>query len=283
MIKRTDLMTYSSQLWERLSGQEGKRRALDQQVWQVARHSFGLLSLTRSANFAVMWAFNAVPLSLALTQAALLLVSLRLAWAVGHYFFSRWNDPKAALESRREHFSEMQEIGRNIAHFNLVNLIGLSGFNISIHEVGHALMARACFLQASPSIVISPFAGGATQIENWGNLTAFGQWIGGTRAELLVTLGGMGASVLFAMVEFALAHRWEKKNPEWSRMLSLHGMSLVANEICYGVGTLLTDDRSMSNDFFRAWTIAGIHPALIVFLLVALPLAEKALLNKQAS
>lgn len=165
-----------------------------------------------------------------------------------------------------------------VAHLAIANAVGMSGPNIAIHEGGHALSAMAFFKNSKPSIEITPFVGGQTSYEISG-LTRLGRLIGEEKACLFTAAGGLLASTVFVMFEIACAHGLKDSYPTISECLNYHAMTQLMNEVIYGLTALFISHIDLAHDFVYLHQMGGIHPLVVIAVIIALPLAEICLLK----
>lgn len=258
----------------------GKQAEVDARVHQTALVAFTQLGASQLFTVGVCSYFAALPVSIMLLQAAVFSQVLVLVWEVGLYIAARqgWLQDSRLLKQGLS--SELERNCRQWSSLNVLNCIGLAGPNIAIHELGHYVSALLCFKGANPKIIIDPFRGGLTKVRSTKHLTALGTMLGRHNAELLMILGGVIASTAFAMAEFAAAHAYRKEAPRMSELLELHGVTQLANDFLYGVASLEDPAAMYGSDFILAWQ-KGVHPVLVLFFMVALPLLQRYLLQQK--
>jgi len=162
----------------------------------------------------------------------------------------------------------------NGADLSFATTVHTSGIGIGIHECGHALAAKFCFQGPWAKIRIFPFRGGLTIYNVGHGLTSFGRLLGIEGSKLLVTAGGIIASVTFGIVGLALGDYLQDSHPVIGHYLSLYSITQIAQEVLYGLSAFFVSSLELSHDFVRMWGY-GIHPLVPVGLLILLPIIEK--------
>jgi hypothetical protein len=253
--------------WWRFTGAQPR---LNAKVRAQAQNALALLAVSYALTTSASAYFGAMPCSVLFCQGLVVVGALVVAYEVAKYAIRYYQNGicKQGLDASRLDFA------RQMAYLNFINGLGCAGVNILFHEMGHALFGMACFKNALPSIVIRPFRGGSTALR-LGELTPFGAFLGAKQAMLLVIVGGILASFLVAMLDFALAKAWGDTRPQCALAVRLHGISQLFNEVIYGVNSLLDPRACATSDWIYAWNLAGFSPVLILFLLVAIPLATQ--------
>lgn len=177
-------------------------------------------------------------------------------------------------------------LNQNIARFSFCNIFLSSAPNTLIHELGHAACAKLLFVNANPTISISLFRGGTTRYAISYGLTPLGKKLGVSSSLVVNKACGMGASTIYAIAAFIFGHYLEDSHPNISEFLTIHGVSQILGDFipsCLAV-LLLPERQLRSNDLGFMWQVGGIHPAIPLFLLIAIPATVKGaliLLNKR--
>ena len=243
----------------------------------IASRVFFQMSAALTINFAVM-TFIAAPLSITL-MSGILLTTATIGILHAAYEIYRKKNLLSNLQKN-------SQIVSTITQASIVNVAGLSGPNIAIHESGHALAALTLFRDPSPEVKIFPFMGGATSYHISNGLTKFGKFFGKNHALMIVTAAGMAASTLFALFEFAIADRIKEAYPLISQFMTHHAIFQLFNEIVYALTAFISNKMELSHDFICLWQKGGIHPLIPIAFMIALPLLEYAIikyLNSQKS
>lgn len=247
-----------------------KVKELQAEIPAPVKKAFAELAISLSLNFALL-TFTATPLSIPILTVTALCTIVSLTAKIALEYALQKN--KLKLSSRAVPIA--QATGR----LAIINAIGLSGINAFIHECGHAIAAKACFLKPNVRIKIWPFKGGQTSYAISYGLTRFGNFLGKNEAILFATAAGIGCSTLFAMGEFAAAFAVKDKFPEISLSLNCHAISQILNEVLYGISAFASSQAfNLGHDFIRLWKFGGIHPIIPIGLMIALPAAEIAAL-----
>lgn len=246
-------------------------------IGPVAKRALLELAAALLVNVGVM-AFSATPLSLPLLSVAILTAFIAVILKTSWQLYVQKNTGSTVVS----------DTGVHLARMSLMNVCGLAGPNIAIHEGGHALAALSLFRQAQPEIRISPFRGGQTSFVVSEGVSKLGKLFGEKGSLLFVGAAGMMASTIFAMIEFATAFAIQDQFPKISQFLTYHGISQLLNEIIYGITALIMHIPDLSHDFVRLWELGGIHPIIPIALMIALPLLELSIfkivqLRKQAN
>lgn len=250
--------------WWQVSGQQA---ALDKKVVGQAQATLKQVGTSLSLTSTAAWYFEALPCTVLICQGVVVIGALLMALDIAKYALVRFSQGLCKHSPNRIKLGLLQRG----ACFNSINGLGCLGPNILFHESGHALSILPCF-NTVPSIAVQPFCGGVTSFSAK-QLTCFGLFLGPRYAMLLVTLGGILASLTVAMIDFALAHAWRETRPQCSLIVGFHGVSQLFNEIIYGVEALIDPVGQAHGDFMRAWQLGGVHPLLVLACLVA-PLIE---------
>lgn len=257
------------------------QKEMDLRVTHLALQALAQLSAAAITTGAVLLYMGSAPISMLLFGMALMEPTCRLAIDVSAYVMVRQGwlaDPDGQIK-RVGLRQDMVDSCQRSSALSLLNTAGMAGPNVFIHEVGHAAIGMACYRNANPTITICPFQGGVTCLQSLEELTTFGKMLGGKQAQLLLLLGGVIASTLFALAEFAVAHATESTRPRLSEMLELHGVTQLTGEFLYGAFSLLDPTGMRMGDFCRAWELAGLHPIVVLALIALIPLAQRAYLS----
>lgn len=164
-----------------------------------------------------------------------------------------------------------------MSDFTLVNNANLLGPGIAIHEFGHAVAGILFLTNPQPSISITPFQGGVTNLNLQSSLTSLGAKLGMERVIGAIGLGGLAASTFFVLLELAVAHFSRESSPQLGRFLRCHAMGQLLNEVMNGLGALVGEFPNPCNDLVRVRALWGLHPALVLAVAVLLPILEQLL------
>lgn len=207
--------------------------------------------------------FSVVLLHIAV-GAALLLLTARLIVAL-------WDSHGARLASG----SLLVDGANHLGSFALINWINLAGLGSWIHEMGHATAAHLLYHRPAAVIELIPFIGGATSYTRYWGLTRLGEAFGSYGTNLVIGAAGTGCSLLVAMGELAFAAYQRESHPQLADWATYHGLSLLLNELLYGFSAFGTSlAASPGHDFLFLYEMGGIHPAVAISLLIALPSLE---------
>jgi len=168
----------------------------------------------------------------------------------------------------------MPPIGEFIGRLSIVNSVGMSSLNIWIHEAGHAVAAACFFLKPNIKIHWDPFLHGDTSFSVSNGMTKLGQLLGKHHAIMLFRAAGLIGSTVFAMTEIGAAFFFKESSPQVSLTLTCHAISQIANDVLYGLAALASRGFNVRNDYLALWKIGGIHPAIPMIAMVALPVIE---------
>ncbi len=245
---------------------------LQSKVSATAKRVLIELAIALSLNIAIL-AITATPLSIPIlaTAAATALVGIIIKLVLEHHF-------KEKAISLKPITSKITPIAEVTGRLAIVNAVGLSSINIFIHESGHALAAKLCFLKPNIKMHIAPYQGGTTTYSVSNGLTRIGQFLGKQMSILVATAAGIAFSTLFAMAEIGLAFALQHKAPQVSLTLNCHAISQIFNEVIYGLSAF-TLPFSSAHDFTTLWYSGGIHPLIPIALMIGLPLAQFAILQ----
>lgn len=145
-----------------------------------------------------------------------------------------------------------------------------------LHEMGHAKMAEALFVNADPVVEVFPLKGGVT---HWrpGKLSALGEKVGRETAMGMVSGAGAVVDMAVAATAFGTGFKLRKKHPLIGAALMGYGAMSVINDIGYAA-TALGSNVKPGNDFASLSTRIGLHPvASIAIMASILPLEYLAL------
>jgi hypothetical protein len=171
------------------------------------------------------------------------------------------------------------EPGQHIARTSSAYFFGQAYLRIAIHELGHALMAYACFKNAGPKISIFPLKGGDHSYAASYGLTSLGQLLGKEASQVAIAGGGIAATTAFALLAVGCADQLKKKYPKVANCLTYQAAAHVLAEVYYGKTAFQSND--LKHDFVYMWRYGNIHPMIPISLLLTLPLAEFAMLSRQ--
>lgn len=240
-------------------------------VWEVAKpilsESFSAIAL----NLGVM-TFFATPVSIPILTASVV-TSLVLSGLL------TWRDAKRQPKNFSNITQQQLSTTQLIARGSLVNVMGLSNPNIFIHESGHFWMAKLLFKHSNPKVWVSPFQGGVTSYTASTRLTGLGQLFGKSGSMLVTAASGLVASTLFVCSELAVAHKIRKTRPNLSQYMNLHAITHLFNEVIYGLMAFVASKKDLGHDLVHLWRVGGIHPAIPICAMIALPLIETCLLK----
>jgi hypothetical protein len=248
-----------------------------EKISRIANHVFLHLTVSLAINIAFDVAFgvlvlpvSAHVLTIACGVALAVVIALKIAkWAYDH-FHSKSEESSKAQARVNLPVAHVDKIATGIADFSIVNTLMLK-VSTYIHEAGHALAAMACFVNASPQIIVK-WASGLTEYNISYGLTRFGTFLGEEASRIFVTSAGLFTPALFAIVEFSLAYGLHDKLPEVSDALNYHGLSQLLNVGLYGLTAFTSSKMALAHDFIYLWHIGKIHPAVAITLLIGIPL-----------
>ncbi len=143
-----------------------------------------------------------------------------------------------------------------------------------IHELGHALTALACYVQANPIITVG-WESGKTGLDLTHGITCFGKLLGKETADIFIAGAGLLSGGIFALSEFSLAHQIHDRYPQISELLNYHGFSHLVITGSYAILNYLQSVNSVTdptNDFATLQKLGNIHPALTLALCAGIPL-----------
>lgn len=231
-----------------------------------SKRVFAELSVSLVINWGVMMMITVTPLSISaltwIAATALIGVTVRMI------FESQFDD------NQDDFVALMTPVGEFIGRLSVVNSIGTSTFNIWIHEAGHALAAACCFLKPNIKIQWSPFLHGDTSFSVSNGMTKLGGLLGKHNAIMLFRGAGLICSSVFAMTEIGAAFYFKDSSPQVSLTLTCHAISQIASDVLYGLAALASRGFNVRNDYLALWKIGGIHPAIPMIAMVALPIIE---------
>lgn len=239
-------------------------------IISVASRAFLEIGVALALNISIM-TFIATPLTLTM-MSGLILGTLAIGAVRIAFDFYRDQNWKATIEKENAKV-------KGISHASLVNTIGLAGPNIVIHEAGHAFASIALLKEAQPEISIFPYRGGSTSYVISNGATKVGEFLGKRNSLLIITAAGMMASTFFALFEFGLASKLEESYPTISKIMTDHAIFQLLNEIVYAITAFVTSKADLAHDFVCLWQAGGIHPAIPIAFMIALPLIELAILR----
>ena len=248
-----------------------------EKISRIANHVFLHLTISLAINIAFDMAFgvlilpvSAHVLTIACGVALAVVIALKAAkWAYDH-FHSKSEEKTIAKARVNLPLAHVDKVATGIADFSIVNTLMLKA-STYIHEAGHALAAMACFVNASPQIIVK-WASGLTEYNISYGLTRFGTLLGEEASRIFVTSAGLFTPALFAIGEFALAYGLHDKLPEVSDALNYHGLSQLLNLGLYGLTAFTSSKMALAHDFIFLWHMGEIHPAVAIALLVGIPL-----------
>lgn len=170
------------------------------------------------------------------------------------------------LKIRNETFDK---IFSELSRFSTINTLALANLTFMIHELGHAFLAKAFFVNPRIKIEIFPFLGGQTTYAVSYGLNNIGNFFGKERAILLITAGGFISSMTTCLLLTMLEK--QSKNHKSFVIKCLHTLSLnlILSELIYGIASFIENEPNLQNDFTYLKTAGSIHPLLPVSLMVA--------------
>jgi hypothetical protein len=209
-------------------------------------------------------------LVLAISAIALTALNLSLRIAAGKMTYDLKKDPAQPTNKWDWVFINYVEWA---APLN-VSLISLATKDVVIHEMGHAAAATLVYEKARPKISVEPFLGGHTSYFA-GKLTKFGQQIGKTCSKAFVAAAGPALGIVSSTIDIGIAHQVAKKKPRLARYLNIMASVNIVNHLSYAASALLEGSKKMAgHDFICLWKL-GVHPAISMGVMTALPLTVK--------
>lgn len=265
MLTVTNLCHSLQNRWFHFSGQQ---RALDAKVKQQVMQAFVEMGTAFGIAGGAMLCFGALPLTVLAGQALILMDAARVACKVTHYAAER---AYFGICKRQTLTDGASDTARGL----LVNVVGELGLNTVLHEVGHVVTAGVLWKALPQAIKVIPFGPGSVTLPplTADGLSLLGRAIGFNGSKALLMLGGPVASIALAVTEMKAAQSWNKAHPHVSSMLRYHAVSMVAMEAFDGIAAVWNPVKYAHSDYIRAAALTGISPAVIVFVLIAIPLA----------
>ncbi len=233
------------------------------QMTVIALGIIGRLALSLSINLALRYTFAAflVPIS----QLVLVISCVALMILISTEIVKRIK--------KLPSFYLIEAIARPI----FINTATLK-LNCLIHEMGHACAASLLFVKANPEITATFTTGRTAYAVSYG-LTALGKVLSRSSALLAITAAGLLTPSLCCIAEFAFAERLITYHPQLSAFLIDHGLSQLAQTLLYGMTTFFASNSDLQHDFINLWQLGGLHPMILLLLIVGLPLMQLFLLN----
>ena len=138
-----------------------------------------------------------------------------------------------------------------------------------IHELGHALAARAVFKNAAPSITLTPFQGGVTTF-SIRHLSSLGKMFGKPGSLCFVAAMGPICALLISATVIMIGYIAEQKFPELSSYLIAVGNGDFFSHAFYALTALDASSAKPSHDFCRL-AEHGLHPLAVTVAILAIP------------
>lgn len=249
--------------------------AIQERVWPAVAPA-----LEAIAALGIAWYLNAAILRCQAAtyfpyiQIGLATAAIGLAAKIAWQLFASWQGKSPSAPSFH--------VEKQLAGFSIVNAITQIGFNILIHELGHAAAAALCYKRPSIQITLQPFIGGSTSYTIFYGLTRFGHLIGKRNAAILCIIGGIASASIFSSLELYAASRIPAKDSSFSaNLLTWHSLSLLYNNTLYALSAFYAHKSDHVNDFVALWQQYGIHPLVAITAMVAMPLLQLGLKNLQ--
>lgn len=139
-----------------------------------------------------------------------------------------------------------------------------------IHELGHALAARAVFKNAAPSITLHPFQGGATAFSIQ-HLSSLGKMLGKSGALCFVAAMGPVCALVVSATAITIGYLAEHKFPELSSYLIAVGNGDFFAHAFYAFTALDASCAKASHDF-HCLAGHGLHPLAATVAILAIPM-----------
>ncbi|MEI7488668.1 MAG: hypothetical protein WCJ72_14915 [Chryseobacterium sp.] len=143
---------------------------------------------------------------------------------------------------------------------------------VLVHEMGHALATHLVYQIPKTTIKIFPFSGGEARYFS-SKLTKIGDWLGKKTSQLVVSGAGPAFGILLASSDIFIAHKIKKEHPLLSRYLIASAIDNISEHVLYALSAFWTVSKP-GHDFL-ALAAGGIHPAVAICTMVALPLIIK--------
>ncbi|MDP1836058.1 MAG: hypothetical protein Q8K75_09065 [Chlamydiales bacterium] len=252
--------------------------AHDLTIAKVAAIAFAQLAVAAAVNL-VITTYVAAPLSIAIATTFLTSMALNLAVELGKYACQRLGWIKTQDPSKGPSKTTIDNCAW-YSQFSLVNVFGLSGPTIALHELGHYSVAKTLFTGAKPSIFVQPFQGGYTTFDNNAGLSCLGRLIGLRNSTAILIMGGVIATTLVATTALAASHFLKESHPGLSRFLELYGYVQLLSDLIYGVISAMHPEAMAPGDFCLLDQLTGIHPLMVVGAMVATTTAVKVALPR---
>jgi hypothetical protein len=247
-------------------------------IARVAAIAFAQLAVAGAVNL-VITTYVAAPLSIAIATTFLTSMALNLAIELGKYACQRIGWIHTQDPSKGPSGTTIDNCAW-YSQFSLVNVFGLSGPTIALHELGHYSVAKTLFNGAKPSIFVQPFQFGYTTFDNNATLSRLGRLIGLRNSTAILILGGVIATTLVATTAITASHFLKDSYPGLSRFLELYGYVQLLTDVLYGLMSALEPQAMASGDFCLLDGLTGIHPLMVVGTMVAIPTIVKVALPR---
>lgn len=243
-----------------------KEEAANIRVWNFVKPIFSESLYAIALNLVVI-PFYATPISI-----PLLTISVITSLSISCLFAFR--DSLQKLKEVSKQTENAMSATQILSRGAIVDNLGLSKPNILIHELGHYAAAGLCFKDPKAKIMINPYQGGGTSYTASNRLTPLGKLFGKSGSMLVNAAAGLVSSTVFICSELAIAHKIQKTHPNASQYMNLHAISHLFHEVIYGLSVFFASKQDLSHDLMRLWKVGGIHPALPIGLLIAIPLIQ---------
>ena len=139
-----------------------------------------------------------------------------------------------------------------------------------IHESGHAMAANLLLVKPTPKIEVFPFVGGVTSYRVIGP-SSLGKKIGIDNIQPIVAAAGPAVSLAASSAMLYGGLSLLNSSPEEGRILIVSAMIDFLSHLIYAISTFFASPANFSHDFVCLWA-AGIHPAVSITAIVALPI-----------
>ena len=155
------------------------------------------------------------------------------------------------------------------------SVLDMTTRQVLVHELGHALATHLVYENPKTTIEIFPFSGGVTRYIQ-SKLTNIGASLSKKTSQLIVSGAGPAFGILLASTDIFIAHKIKESHPLVSQYLIASALSNITQHVFYALSAFWTVSKP-GHDFI-ALAAGGIHPAVSICTMVAIPLITKSAL-----
>lgn len=203
------------------------------------------------------------------TVAINILLRTGSAYCMYRLFLLKYKESENA-EIKRTYFLNLLNFLRYLVPGVFSTLVDANTRDLIVHEGGHALAAHILIKNPRTKITIVPTQGGQTSYRI-GALTKIGEFFGRNKSKLIIAAAGPAAAVVTATFTLGVSLSIRKSNPELSRYLKVIAVDSIAQQAFYALSALWVSATNKGHDFLQLMA-GGIHPAVAVIAIVALPI-----------